>query len=210
MDTLPTLTTARLRLRQPTAADVDAVYSVFADVASMRYWSRLPMTDANEALALIEQIEACRVREDLLQWGIEEKHGAIIGTCTLAQIDRANGRGQIGFILRSDCWGRGYAREAITRVIDFAGEVLGLRRIEADVDPNNSQSLRCLERIGFRREGFLRERWFVGGQAQDTVILGLLLREWATARDTDRGAGSGKALGQGPNPRQTTLTSDGR
>ena len=50
--------------------------------------------------------------------------------------------------------------------------------LEADVDPKNASSLRILERMGFQREGLLRERWNVGGEIQDSVVLGLLAREW--------------------------------
>jgi RimJ/RimL family protein N-acetyltransferase len=53
-----------------------------------------------------------------------------------------------------------------------------MRRIEADVDPRNENSLRILGRLGFKQEGLLRERWNVGGEIQDSAILGLLAREW--------------------------------
>ncbi len=54
---------------------------------------------------------------------------------------------------------------------------MGMRRIDADVDPRNAASLRCIERLGFVREGFARERWVVAGEVQDSVLLGLLTRE---------------------------------
>jgi RimJ/RimL family protein N-acetyltransferase len=53
-----------------------------------------------------------------------------------------------------------------------------LRRLEADVDPRNAGSIRTLERLGFQREGFLRERWHVNGEIQDAIFYGLLRREW--------------------------------
>ena len=68
--------------------------------------------------------------------------------------------------------------EALAALIDHAFGVLKLRRLEADVDPNNAGSLRILDRMGFRREGLLRERWNVAGEIQDSVVLGLLAREW--------------------------------
>ena len=103
----------------------------------------------------------------------------MIGTSTLYAIDRKNGRAEIGFILRASCHGRGYAREAVAAVIDHAFRSLGLRRIEADVDPRNETSIRLLEGLGFVREGVLRERWCVDGEITDTLLLGLLRREWS-------------------------------
>ena len=70
------------------------------------------------------------------------------------------------------------ATEAVELLLGFAFERLGLHRLEADADPQNVGSLRVLERQGFRREGYLRERWHTLGQVQDAVFLGLLRREW--------------------------------
>jgi RimJ/RimL family protein N-acetyltransferase len=69
-------------------------------------------------------------------------------------------------------------REAIAALLDLAFGRLGLNRIEADVDPRNERSLAVLERLGFRREGLLRERHIVAGEIQDSVMLGLLARQW--------------------------------
>ena len=71
--------------------------------------------------------------------------------------------------------------EALATLLDFAFGTLKLRRLEADVDPRNENSLRILGRLGFRREGLLRERWNVNGEIQDSVFLGLLACEWAEA-----------------------------
>ena len=68
--------------------------------------------------------------------------------------------------------------EGLAALIDHSFATLKLRRLEADVDPDNANSLRILDRMGFRREGLLRERWNVGGAIQDSVFLGLLAREW--------------------------------
>ena len=68
--------------------------------------------------------------------------------------------------------------EALPLMIDFAFSRLGLRRLEADVDPRNVASLRLLERFGFKRDGFLRERYCVNDELQDAVLLALLRREW--------------------------------
>jgi RimJ/RimL family protein N-acetyltransferase len=62
--------------------------------------------------------------------------------------------------------------------MNHAFGTLGLHRVEADVDPRNDASLRLVERLGFRREGHLRERYFVAGEIQDSVIYGLLAPDW--------------------------------
>lgn len=71
-----------------------------------------------------------------------------------------------------------FATEALKALVSYAFEVMGLRRLEADVYPRNAASIRTLERLGFQREGFLRERWHVNGEIQDAIFYGLLRREW--------------------------------
>jgi RimJ/RimL family protein N-acetyltransferase len=56
-----------------------------------------------------------------------------------------------------------------------------MRRLEAQIDPRNTASAKVLERLGFRQEGFLRERWILRGEVSDGGIYGLLAAEW-TAR----------------------------
>ena len=62
--------------------------------------------------------------------------------------------------------------------MDFAFRDLHLHRLEGDTDPRNVAAVRSLERLGFRIEGLQRERWIVGGERTDSVVLGLLAHEW--------------------------------
>ena len=66
----------------------------------------------------------------------------------------------------------------MTLLIRFAFEQLDLHRIEADPDPQNAASIKLLLKQGFKREGLLRERYFLNGEPQDAEYYGLLRREW--------------------------------
>lgn len=68
--------------------------------------------------------------------------------------------------------------EALSRLIAFGFTDMHLNRIEADIDPRNERSARSLERHGFQKEGYLRERWIIDGEISDTVLYGLLQSEW--------------------------------
>ncbi len=178
-DALPTLEAPRVRLRWLTADDVDGLFSIFSDVQMMRYWSSTAMQARAEAEDLLVRIQRQFADQSGFQWGIERKEdGALLGTCTLFSIHHGNMRAELGYCLHSAHWGRGYMGEALGALIDYSFHVLKLRRLEADVDPDNANSLKILDRMGFRREGLLRERWNVGGGIQDSVFLGLLAREW--------------------------------
>ena len=180
---LPTIEAGRVRLRRLEENDVDALYEIFSDPEVMRYWSRPPMTGRNEAEQLLAEIgESFRSRA-LYQWGVAlGDTNRVIGTCTLFHLDAANRRAEIGYALNRGYWGRGYGHEAIGALIDYAFRTLGLHRLEADVDPRNVASVRALERLGFMKEGYLRERWHVGGEIQDALFFGLLKHDWPGRR----------------------------
>ena len=77
-------------------------------------------------------------------------------------------------------WGQGYMHEAMRAMVDFAFHEMQLHRLEADVDPRNTASVKTLERLGFQKEGVLRERWIVGDEVSDSALYGLLASEWAS------------------------------
>jgi RimJ/RimL family protein N-acetyltransferase len=181
-DRLPTLDADRVRLRWLTHDDADALFEVFSDPEVTRYWSNPAWKERAEASRLIEQIHECFATKSLFQWGIARRaDDRVVGTCTLARIDAANRRAEIGYALARRSWGGGIAREAIARVIAFAFDELHLHRIEADVDPRNARSIASLTRLGFQYEGHLRERWHVGDEICDSLFYGLLRREWRRA-----------------------------
>jgi RimJ/RimL family protein N-acetyltransferase len=178
-DALPTLRAERVRLRAIDRDDVDALFEIFSDPDVMRYWSSPPMVHRSEAAHLLSRIEEHFRKRDLFQWGIvRTDDDRVIGTCTLAHLNVSNRRAELGFALARPHWRKGLMREALGALLDFGFGELNLHRLEADVDPRNEASIRILERVGFRREGFLRERWLTNGETQDTVLLGLLQKEW--------------------------------
>ena len=69
-------------------------------------------------------------------------------------------------------------QEALRALIAYGFGTLNLNRIEADVDPRNAASAKTLERQGFLKEGYLRERWIVGDEVSDSALYGLLQRDW--------------------------------
>lgn len=180
---LPVIEASRVRLRHLEETDIDALYEIFSDAQAMRYWSSPPFQKRAEAEKLLADIHDLFRRKQLFQWGIALKAGdRIIGTTTLFQLDEQSGRAEIGYILDRRQWKNGFIGEALTALFDFAFETMNLRRLEADVDPRNAASLRTLERLGFEREGFLRERWFIGGEIQDAYFYGLLKKDWEKSK----------------------------
>jgi [ribosomal protein S5]-alanine N-acetyltransferase len=167
----------RISLRALNEGDIDALFALFSDPVAMRYWAYLPYTERVQAEQRLQKDLEGMARQEWLPWGIAQGT-ALIGTVTLHDLNREQGRAEIGYMLGRAHWGQGLASEAVSLAIDHAFGPLGLRRLEADIDPRNSGSQRLLERLGFLKEGYLRERWQVGDEISDTALYGLLRREW--------------------------------
>ena len=179
------LATPRLALRPQQAADAGALFEIFSDPRAMRYWSTPPWTTPQQAVERIEQYnawleEGAALRLALVPRGAAEQDlgRGVIGTVSLFAFDAASQRAEIGYILAPRAWGRGLMHEALCALVAYAFGPLGLRRLEADIDPRNERSGKALERLGFRPEGLLRERWSVAGEVSDSALFGLLAREW--------------------------------
>jgi RimJ/RimL family protein N-acetyltransferase len=192
--TLPLLAGKRVHLRAMRQDDVSALFALQSDPVGMRYWSYSPLTRIEQAQEMFERNDRSARAGESLPWAIalnpvDARHdGAavigtcLIGTCTLFALDATHRRALIGYALARAHWGQGYAQEALRLALPHAFGALALNRVEADIDPRNVASVRVVERVGFKREGLLRERWWVGDDVQDSVIYGLLARDHAATR----------------------------
>ena len=160
-------------MRAPTAADAPALYEAYRDPGVMRFWSSAPHGSVEETVAYVTP----HADDQWRQWVIVEKaSGRAIGT--LAAGERRRGVMEIGYLLSAAASGRGYAREAVSALIDLLFSE-GARRIFADTDPANQRSIALLLGLGFQREGLLRAEWETHIGVRDSIIWGLLRDEWA-------------------------------
>ena len=180
---LPHLASARLRLRLLAAADAPLLFGIYSDPAVMRYWSTPPWAEMSQAETHIAEAQAAYAAGTGLTFGIEQNADhRLIGTCQFYQINDPCRRAELGYALAKSAWGQGVMHEALTLLIGHGFGALGLNRIEADIDPRNTASAACLERLGFTKEGHLRERWIVAGEVSDSGLYGLLQRDWLKVR----------------------------
>lgn len=169
------LLTPRLELRPLRPGDEAPLFRMHADAEFMRYWSSAPWPDPGVAQRMIAS-DAAELASGLhMRVGIVRRDdSALIGTCSLFRFDEQNRRAEVGYGIARECWRQGYMSEAVGAVLDFAFDGLGLIRLEADIDPRNVASGRSLEKLGFVREGYLRQRWIVAGEVCDSILYGLL------------------------------------
>ena len=177
------LGTPRLLLRPLADGDAAALMAIFSDPAVTRYWSAPPWTHRDAAHAMIERDRRAMAEGDYIRLGLERHvDRALIGTCTLFALNPQSRRAELGYVLGSREWGRGFMHEALLALLEHGFGALALNRVEADIDPRNQASARSLQRLGFAQEGYLRERWIVGDEVSDTALYGLLRRDWLARR----------------------------
>ena len=181
------LRTKRLLLRPLDEADAPQLFLLHSDAQVSRYLSRPPWESIDKAIELIAlDKEAHRARK-YIRLGIQRTEDALlIGECSLHSLNEASRRAEVGYAMRPLAWGNGYMAEALAQLLQFAFETLQLNRIEADIDPRNQASARNLERFGFKKEGYLRERWIVRGEVSDSALYGLLQADWRAQRGEPR------------------------
>lgn len=169
MTDTPTLTAAGLKLRPLSVDDAEALHAAHSDATTHQFWSSPAHADVSETRRFIEDTLAL---PGARAWAITEDGGEALGRIALFVI--REGVGEFGIILRPEAQGRGYASKAVELVAQHAFGALGLHRLMADVDPDNSASLTLFLRNGFQREGLLRGNWKTHLGVRDSIILGKL------------------------------------
>lgn len=139
--------TPRLVLRRFQPGDLPDLHACLSDPETVKFEPYTPKT-------LAETCQALRWRLSSSEMLAVELEGKVIGNVYLGKRDFQTL--ELGYLLNRDFWHQGYAAEACTALINRAFEG-GIHRIYAECDPENSASWRLLERLGFSREGHLRQ-----------------------------------------------------
>ena len=175
------IATARLRLRPMRRDDSEGLFLVFSDAKTMHFWSSPPHGSPLLTAEVIERAQMAFLAGDGIEWAITcAGDDTAVGKIGHWRWQRAHSRSEVGFILRRDLWGRGLGAEALAAVVEWGFRRLELHSVEAQLDAGNEASRRTLERVGFRREGLLRQSYFDGREYRDTLVYGLLRGERAS------------------------------
>ncbi|SJK83783.1 GNAT family N-acetyltransferase [Halomonas elongata] len=174
----PVIETERLTLRPLVVDDSESLMGIFSDPEVMRYWNTAPWAKIQDSLDFINESKESRKRQESLVLGVYLKStGELVGKCLLFSYDKESKRAEIGFGIGRSFWGKGYIGEAGEALIQYGFGSLRLRRIEAEIDPENQSSAKVLEKLGFSQEGLLRQRWEVNGIVSDSALYGRLVSD---------------------------------
>ena len=175
--------TRRLLLRPLRNDDAPDMYAIYSDAKTMKYWSSRPIGELGEAARMVADDLNLQQGGSAAFWAIVlPRTGRVIGRFTLFYIDRQNRRAEVGYVINRQFWGKGYGTEVLAAMLETCFDRLELHRLEADIDPDNAASLALLRKFGFREEGRMRERWLLGDEWRDSIVMALLSTDWRLAK----------------------------
>lgn len=180
----PTLHTARLRLRPFSDSDADVLFALHSNAYVLRYWDAPPWNERERAVRFIATCREITEAGTGTRLAVERgSDGAFIGWCGLTRWNSDYRSASLGYCFDDAAWGQGYATESARALLQWAFDTLAINRVQAETDTRNAASARVLEKLGFVREGTLREDCVVNGEVSDSWVYGLLRREWQPSSD---------------------------
>ncbi|WP_309661246.1 GNAT family N-acetyltransferase [Sphingomonas sp.] len=163
----------RLTLRRALPGDLAAMHAVLCDEQAMLYWSTGPHADLAETERWLESmISAPAGESDDFVITVNDEVIGKLGAWRLPEI---------GFILRSDQWGQGYAAEAMRAFLNHIFRSRNVDFLTADVDPRNEAALHLLSNHGFVETGRASATWNTHIGVCDSVYLQLDRNSWLSA-----------------------------
>jgi RimJ/RimL family protein N-acetyltransferase len=173
------IATDRLILRRFRAADAPVLAAYRSDPAVARYQSwdaPFPLGKAETAVANF--IASDPDHPGWFQYAVERIEDRVLVGDVAVRLHDNRQQAEIGFTLATEHQKQGYATEAVRAVLDRLFRVQGLHKVTGECDARNVGSYSLLERLGFRREGLLRQQTYLKGEWTDDLIYGLLATEW--------------------------------
>lgn len=176
---IPTLHTERLSLRAMHPIDAEDMYDYARRPEVTKYLLWKEHKSVGYTKDYLFYIGTRYALGDFYDWAIIDRESRrMIGTCGFTRIDAANDCAEIGYVLNPDFHGKGYATEAVKKIIDFGFSELSFNRIEARFMKGNEASLRLMQRVGMTFEGYMRDLIFVKGSYRTVGISSILRSEY--------------------------------
>ena len=175
----PQLETERFILRKGIMDDGQDILRLYSNENVVKYLPLPLFASVEDAIDEINWYEKIFKEQKGLRWVIEEiQTNKVIGTCGYLNYEKEHNRIEIGYDLNPDYWGKGVMQEALSAIIHFAFTSMGINKIEAKIEPENTASIKLLEKLNFSQEGLLRQHEFEKGKYIDLAIFSLLKSDY--------------------------------
>jgi RimJ/RimL family protein N-acetyltransferase len=173
------LESERLILRQINLNDKSEIFAYRSDKVTNEYQGWIPNTIGDVEIFIEKIAKQINEPETWYQFVLIEKESQkIIGDLGIHFWDKENKQVEIGCTLNKNYQKKGFAIESLKRVIDYLFNELNKHRIITSIAPENEDSIRLVERIGFRKEAHFVESIFVNEKWVDDLVYSLLEKDW--------------------------------
>lgn len=171
------LQTERLTIRPFIMEDFDEAFAIYQRLDVCRYLLHEPWTKENAKAAFMKKIKTQTLTtENSLHLAVDFQ-GTIIGDLTVFYTEMRE-TVEIGYTFHPEYSGQGFAIEALQAVITQLFQQHNIHRIQAILDKRNQASEKVCLRLGMRKEGDFKEDFWNKDEWTDTLIYGLLAKEW--------------------------------
>lgn len=182
--------TRRYVLRRFNRRDVDALTtSVRASLAELQVWLPWahPGYDRDDAVAYVRDSVASWREGRAYDYAIRplDRPDHHLGNISIWHVSRLGRSAEIGYWVRTDDTSQGVATEVTAALIRVGFERLGLHKVILRIAVGNLASERVADKLGFTREGVLREELMIRGEWVDHTIYSLLEHEWRASHALD-------------------------
>ncbi|WP_245949177.1 GNAT family N-acetyltransferase [Lutibacter citreus] len=170
----------RIILRPLEPLDNTQIFKYRSDTETNKYQSWIPekLKDVDEFISKLPmEFNKAETWSQLAI--IEKRSNIVIGDIGIHFIGEDNLQSEIGITLSKNKQGKGFATEAMKATIDFLFKELNKHRIITSIDPENTRSIKLVERLGFRKEAHFKESLFINGEWVDDIIYAILYNEWS-------------------------------
>lgn len=178
------ITTDRLWLRDFHLTDWPDVHVYASDPEVCRFveWGPNTPLDSRRYVERATSLSYLDPRVDFELAIVSKFDDQLIGAVSMQIENPQNREGWLGYCLRRDYWGQGYATEAAYNLLHHSFDKLGMRRIYATAAPDNKGSINVLQKIGMQHEGTLKSHKLVRGAWRDTELFAILEHEFVPPR----------------------------
>ncbi|MCP4177693.1 MAG: GNAT family N-acetyltransferase [bacterium] len=173
--TFPILETERLILRNFEKSDLQFLF----DIRSNEFIAAAAGIEIHKTLAeseeFLDKVFDSFASKTGINWVISLKESNTpVGDVGIWRLVTEHFKGEIGYMQKTEYCGNGYMSEALSKVIDFGFNILGLHRLEATVSSHNKNSIKILNKMNFKQEAYFREDYFSNGKFFDSIIFSQL------------------------------------
>jgi len=179
----PHLTSDRLILRPVSIGDAEHIFRYRSDKMANKYqgWTPGSLSDVHEFIEHRVSSEI-NIPGTWFQFSMTRKNTyEFIGDLGVHFLPDDPFQVELGITIDQAYQGNGYATEAMKEVITFLFSQLNKHRIIASIDPRNSQSIKLVERLGFRKEAHFKKSILINGVWSDDLIYAILKEDWSLA-----------------------------